>query len=125
MRRFILPAVLAGGVGLGFAPSQSRASWLSRAVRGVLGEQPSYPAPGYGTYAPDYYGGYAAPGYVSPPPALPPALPPPPPPGLAPPPRYGYGYYGNDYRYRPYGYRSYGGYTVAGVEPIVGSNQRQ
>src|SRR5436305_12476536 len=68
MRMLILPAVLASMIGLGFLPSHTQASWLSKTIHQVRGDDycppiyapPNYcppvyaPSYGYSDYTPDY-----------------------------------------------------------------------
>jgi hypothetical protein len=81
MRMLILPTVLASTVGLGFLPSHAEASWLSKALHKVRGDDcapvyvpPAYcppvyaPSYGYSEYTPDYcpppvYRSYSYPSY--------------------------------------------------------------
>jgi hypothetical protein len=67
VRMLILPAVLATTAGLGFLPSYAEASWLSKALHQLRGDEcgpvyassycpPAYaPSYGYADCAPDYY----------------------------------------------------------------------
>jgi hypothetical protein len=69
MRKFVFAAALA--VGIALIPSTAQASWLSKAIHRVLGDDcrppayyggySGYGAPGY--YPSNGYSGYGAPGY--------------------------------------------------------------
>ena len=111
MRRFILPALLAGLFVFAIAPSPAQASWLSEALHAIRGDQPAYPAPVYASDAPGVDVVPAPPVYVPPPSYVP-----------APPVPYGYPIYPQEWHREHWhgehghghaeghGYRGHGGH---------------